>query len=57
MPTGGRLTVGARAHEGAVRLEILDTGCGMAPEQQARIWDPFFTTTTYGMGLGLAIVR
>ena len=57
MPDGGQLTVRARARAGEVCLEIGDTGCGIAPEQQARIWDPFFTTKTHGMGLGLAIVR
>jgi PAS domain S-box-containing protein len=40
-----------------VRLEITDTGCGMADEQRSRIFDPFFTTKSGGHGLGLAVVE
>jgi PAS domain S-box-containing protein len=40
-----------------VRLEISDTGCGMTPEAQARVFDPFFSTKFAGRGLGLAVVQ
>jgi len=38
-------------------VAVHDTGSGIAPEQLARIWDPYVTTKATGTGLGLAIVR
>jgi two-component system, cell cycle sensor histidine kinase and response regulator CckA len=40
-----------------LRLEVSDTGCGIAKEQQARVFDPFFSTKFAGRGLGLAVVH
>jgi len=38
-----------------LRIAVRDTGAGIAPEIQARVFEPFFTTSGQGTGLGLAI--
>ena len=62
MRTGGRLLI--RAHDGVdyptgrrgVRITIADTGHGMSPETQRRLFEPFYTTKGMsGTGLGLWI--
>jgi CheY-like chemotaxis protein len=40
-----------------LNLEICDTGCGMTPEVKSRIFEPFFSTSTSGLGLGLSVVE
>jgi signal transduction histidine kinase len=55
---GGLVTLAARpGGEREVVLELADNGSGILPGIEARIWEPFFTTTTEGTGLDLAIVR
>jgi len=41
--------------DGRVAVEIRDTGCGIAPEQLPRIFDPFYTTKPPGVGTGLGL--
>lgn len=55
MPGGGRLTVRTRLAGGGVVIELSDTGCGIAPEDQAVLFTPFFTTKANGTGLGLVL--
>jgi signal transduction histidine kinase len=59
MPGGGTLSVTATARPEGIRIEVADTGSGIAPEVVARLFDPWVTTKAvgHGSGLGLAIVR
>jgi PAS domain S-box-containing protein len=62
-PSGGRITITARGDAGRVRVAVQDTGIGLAPEDQAQLFTPFFraqndaTQGVGGTGLGLAITR
>jgi PAS domain S-box-containing protein len=49
---GGRVSIGVEAG-GAVRIRVTDNGCGIAPENRKRIFDPFFSVRQGGTGLGL----
>jgi nitrogen-specific signal transduction histidine kinase/ActR/RegA family two-component response regulator len=70
MPEGGRLTLEtanawidqsyADSHDDVVPgqyvlLSVSDTGCGMAPAELARAFDPFYTTKGVGKGTGLGL--
>ena len=55
MPNGGRLTVHTRAVDTSLVIDFRDTGVGIAPENIARIYDPFFTTKEVGQGTGLGL--
>ncbi len=63
-PAGGTITVAwERAHDGAVRFSVRDTGPGIAPEHIPRLTERFYrvdrsrSRETGGTGLGLAIVK
>jgi len=53
----GRVTVTARAQEGALEIAVADSGTGLSEEQRANLFVPGFTTKTHGSGLGLTIVE
>lgn len=44
-----------RSENGATRLVVEDSGCGLAADECARVFEPFFTTKRDGNGLGLSI--
>lgn len=56
---GDRSGARFRAGENALRIEVEDTGCGIAPENIGKVFEPFFSTkpTGKGMGLGLTVAR
>jgi signal transduction histidine kinase len=58
MPTGGILTLrGSQNSEETVRLEVVDTGPGISPENMRKLFQPLFTTKARGIGLGLVVCR
>ena len=41
--------------EGAIRIDVIDSGPGIAPENMGQVFDPFFTTKKDGVGTGLGL--
>lgn|GEM_PF-6930084 len=58
MPEGGRLEVKFNIAEerGTFDVSVADTGPGIPPEAQTKVFEPFYSTKAKGMGLGLPIV-
>ncbi|KMY66830.1 hypothetical protein AAU61_12620 [Desulfocarbo indianensis] len=62
-PDGGSVTVGARPMAGGVKIYVADTGFGLSPEDQERVFQRFYrvkdenTRHIVGTGLGLPIVK
>lgn len=60
MPEGSgerRITIRTAAADDAVELKVEDNGPGILPEHRARIFEPLFSTKSFGTGLGLATVK
>ncbi len=57
MPKGGQLVIRTYGTPDGVALELIDTGCGMDEDTQARVFDTFFSTKHGGSGLGLPTTR
>lgn len=51
-----RLTIGSE-ESSLLNIAVTDQGCGISPMVLTRLQEPFFTTRTTGLGLGLAICR
>ena len=57
--SGGPITIRSvrRTTPPEIVVTVEDTGAGMPPEQQARIFEPFYTTKAKGTGLGLFVAH
>jgi signal transduction histidine kinase/competence protein ComGC len=55
MPKGGELTITPHAAPHSVELEVSDTGVGIPPDAQKKIFSLFYTTRRGGTGVGLAM--
>ncbi len=51
------IRLATRASSEKVTITVADRGIGIAPEDMAHIFDPYFTTRRTGTGLGLPIAR
>lgn len=51
----GQIIIRTQLQGDAVKIEIADDGCGIAPEHLDKIFDPFFTTKEIGTGTGLGL--
>jgi signal transduction histidine kinase len=62
-PAGGSVTLRLSAHDGEVVLDVIDTGIGISPEHQQRLFSRFYRVTNVtaddvrGLGLGLYVTR
>ena len=54
-PEGGEIRVTCAADGDRARIIVVDSGKGLPPEMQERLFEPYFSTKTNGIGLGLAI--
>ncbi len=62
-PEGGRIGINAKQADGSVEISVSDTGIGIAPEDQARIFEEFrqvggdYAHKKEGTGLGLTLAK
>ncbi len=57
MPDGGTVSLRARLTAGGIELAVADTGTGIPPDALGRIFEPRFTTSKHGLGIGLAVSK
>ena len=55
-PKGGRIEARARCENGALVVEVADSGPGIPPEALGRLFEPFYTLKAGGKGTGLGLV-
>jgi signal transduction histidine kinase len=56
--SGGTISINlSKLGEDFVKVEVSDTGCGIAADDISKVFEPYFSTKDTGTGLGLAIVK
>ena len=56
-PGRGRILLSARRRKDHLEISCSDNGPGVAPEDREKIFEPFFTRSAKGLGLGLSLAR
>ena len=51
------ITISSRRYDDFIEVAVADTGVGVAPEAREHIFEPFHSSTTSGMGIGLSLCR
>ena len=55
---GGNVSIKlSKQDENSVKVEVIDTGRGISPDDISKVFEPYFSTKETGTGLGLAIVK
>lgn len=58
LPVGGEIQINTEyVEQTAIKISISDNGPGIAQENSAQLFDPFFTTREGGIGLGLTVTQ
>ncbi|MEO0093317.1 MAG: ATP-binding protein [candidate division WOR-3 bacterium] len=57
MASGGKLKISLTSDDNRFLYQIADTGCGIAPNDLTKIFQPLFSTKRNGIGLGLSITK
>ena len=55
-PAGGRIVLRGALVDGALQVQVQDSGCGIAPDDLPHLFERFYRKSEGGHGLGLAIV-
>lgn len=55
MPNGGEITISGERHADGAHVRVTDSGPGVTEEQRQHLFDPFYTASSSGTGMGLGL--